>query len=77
MMLRELSIVGLSLALVPACNLKPDPVAPFEVVVSVMSDPGQPLPGAIVMKGGKEGPQTGADGKVTVKIAGQEGSPST
>jgi hypothetical protein len=72
-MLRELSVVGASVVVLSACNLKPEPVAPFEIVVNVTSDPGQPLAGAIVMKGGKEGPQTGADGKVTVKIAGQEG----
>jgi hypothetical protein len=55
------------------CNLKPEPVPPFEIMVSVASDPGHPLPGAIVMKGGKEGPSTGTDGKVLVKIGGQEG----
>jgi hypothetical protein len=53
--------------------MKPEPVPPFEIIVHVVSDPGHPLPGAIVMKGGKEGPSTGSDGKVNVKIGGQEG----
>jgi hypothetical protein len=53
--------------------LKPPPPAPFEVVVRVESDPGRPLAGAIIAKGGKDGPSTGPDGKVTLKILGQEG----
>ncbi len=63
----------LLVAAVPGCNVKPDVAPPFEIMVNVTSDPGHPLPGAVVMKGGKEGPATGTDGKVTVKIAGQEG----
>jgi len=74
-MVSRLSFAGaaLTLALCPGCNLKSDVAPPFELVVNVTSDPGHPLPGAVVMKGGKEGPSTGTDGKVTVKIAGQEG----
>ena len=56
-----------------SCDLAEKPNPPFEIIVSVTSDPGQPLSGAIVMKGGKEGPSTGSDGKVTLKIGGQEG----
>jgi hypothetical protein len=74
---RGLFPVGACLLLLPlaalGCNLKPEPIPPFEIVVRVSSDPGHPLPGATVMKGGKEGPQTGIDGKVSVKIAGMEG----
>ncbi len=55
------------------CGLKAEAAPPFEFVVNVSSDPGHPLPGAVIMKGGKEGPATGTDGKVTVKILGQEG----
>jgi hypothetical protein len=76
-MARSLSFVATGALLLSvgsgACNLKPEPVAPFEIIVAVSSDPGHPLPGAIIMKGGKEGPSTGADGKVTVKIGGLEG----
>jgi hypothetical protein len=53
--------------------MKAEPAPPFEIIMKVSSDPGHPLPGAIVMKGGKEGPVTGADGQATVKIGGQEG----
>jgi len=54
------------------CNLKPEPPAPFEILINVTSDR-HPLPGAVIMKGGKEGPSTGTDGRVSVKIGGQEG----
>jgi hypothetical protein len=72
-MLRELSFAGSCALLAFGCNMKPDVAAPFEIIVNVTSDPGHPLPGAIIMKAGKEGPVTGADGKVSVKIGGQEG----
>ena len=53
--------------------LKAPPPAPFEVLIRVESDPGRALPGAIIAKGGKDGPATGPDGKVVLKIPGQEG----
>jgi hypothetical protein len=68
-----LPFVGLLAPLLVSCSLKADPAAPFELSIHVQSDPGHPLPGAIITKGGKEGPSTGIDGKVNVKIAGQEG----
>lgn len=74
---RLLSLTG-SLALaVPflssGCNLKAEPPAPFETLITVTSDPGVPVPGAVITKGGKEGPSTGAEGKVTLKIGGTDG----
>jgi hypothetical protein len=58
----------------PGCaGLKEQPPPPFEVAIRVESDPGHPLPGAVIMKGGKEGPSTGPDGRVPVKIMGLEG----
>jgi hypothetical protein len=68
-----LLLASAALAFLPSCNMKPDVAPPFEFIVSVTSDPNHPLPGAVVMKGGKEGPSTGTDGRVTVKIVGQEG----
>jgi len=68
-----LALLGLSVASASGCSMKPDAPAPFEIVVKVSSDPGRPLPGAVIMKGGKEGPSTGVDGKVSVKISGNEG----
>jgi len=65
--------LGLLGALTSCDAVKPAGQAPFEIVVKVESDPGHPLPGAIIMKGGKEGPATGPEGKVTLKIPGQEG----
>jgi hypothetical protein len=66
-----LALASLAAAGCPA--LKEQPPPPFEVAIRVDSDPGHPLPGAIIMKGGKEGPSTGADGRVAVKIPGIEG----
>jgi hypothetical protein len=60
-------------ALEGCAQLTEPPLPPFEVAIRVESDPGRPLVGAIIMKGGKEGPSTGADGRVAVKIAGIEG----
>lgn len=54
-------------------SLREPPQPPFEIAVRVESDPGHPLPGAIIMKGPKEGPSTGPDGRVVVKIQGVEG----
>jgi len=69
--------LGLGLAcvaLLPACaGLKDQPAPPFEIAIRVESDPGHPLPGAVVTKGGKEGPATGPDGRAIVKIGGLEG----
>ncbi len=73
-MLTRPLVAGLALALpLLGCNMKPDVAAPFELIIHVTSDPGHPLPGAIVAKAGKDGPATGVDGKVVVKLAGQEG----
>jgi hypothetical protein len=68
-------LAGVSLvAGLASCNaVQPPPPAPFEILIRVESDPGRPLPGAIIMKGGKEGPSTGADGTIVLKIPGQEG----
>jgi hypothetical protein len=67
------AMAGLGLLSTSCDLLKPPPPAPFQVVVRVESDPGRPLPGAIIAKGGKDGPATGPDGTVTLKILGQEG----
>ena len=53
--------------------MKDPPPAPFEIIVRVESDPGTPVVDAVIMKGGKEGPHTGPDGKVDLKIGGKEG----
>lgn len=64
----------LLLASVVGCaQFKEEPPAPFEVAIRVDSDPGRPLEGATIMKGGKEGPRTGPDGRVVLKIPGAEG----
>jgi hypothetical protein len=47
--------------------------APFEVQISVTSDPGQPLPGALVMAGTKVVGRTDANGAAKVRFGGKEG----
>jgi hypothetical protein len=67
------AVAGLGVLATSCDVLKPPPPAPFEVVIRVESDPGRPLQGAVIARGGKDGPATGPDGKVLLKIAGQEG----
>jgi hypothetical protein len=60
--------------LLSGCQLfKEPPPVPFEIVIRVESDPGVPVQDAALMKGGKEGPHTGADGTVDLKMTGKEG----
>lgn len=74
MMRRHAAVVGLAVLSLSGCgSFKDEPPPPFEIAIRVDSDPGRPLPGAVVMKGGKEGPSTGPDGRVTLKISGAEG----
>jgi hypothetical protein len=77
-MLTGLRFAGVGLvvtlgALTSCQGLKAEAAPPFEFVVNVTSDPGHPLPGAVVTKGGKEGPSTGTNGKAIVQTLGQEG----
>ena len=59
------------------CDLTKDPpLPPYEVVIHVESDPGVPLPGAIVSKSGKDIAKTGPDGRATITMAGNDGETS-
>ncbi|MGO8998638.1 MAG: hypothetical protein ACLQVI_35395 [Polyangiaceae bacterium] len=51
---------------------EPKPV-PFEVQITVTSDPGQPLPGAFIMAGTKIVGKTDANGGAKVRFGGKEG----
>jgi len=56
------------------CDMGKDvPIPPFEVMIRVDSDPGIPLPGAVVVQNGKDRAVTGADGKVKMTIPGNDG----
>ncbi|MEO6418513.1 MAG: hypothetical protein ABIP39_03860 [Polyangiaceae bacterium] len=46
---------------------------PFEIVMKVESDPGTPIPGAAIVRGGKDIIMTGADGRAKLTLAGKEG----
>lgn len=67
-----LPLLGLAVLPLVSCSLKPEAAPPFEIAIKVTSD-GHPLPGAVIVRGGKDGPMTQADGTAVVKIAGQEG----
>jgi hypothetical protein len=62
-----LTLLALALA---AC--KPEPPPPFDISIRVLTD-GKPMAGAVITKAGRDGPTTGADGRVALKIVGQEG----
>jgi hypothetical protein len=57
-----------------ACELPKDtPKPPFEAMIKVESDPGIPLPGAVVVFNGKDIAIAGADGRAKIQIAGNDG----
>jgi hypothetical protein len=49
------------------------PPVPFEVAIHVDSDPGFALPGAVIVRNGKDWKTTGADGRAMLKLPGKEG----
>jgi hypothetical protein len=51
----------------------PDAPVPFEIVMKVESDPGVPIPGAAIVRGGKDIIATGLDGKAKLTLSGKEG----
>ena len=70
--LAVLNVVGLS-----GCDLTKDPPQPpYEVVIRVDSDPGVPLPGAVVVRNGKDIIATGPDGRAKLQMAGNDGTTS-
>lgn len=75
--MRPLRRVGLaSVAVFSAgCTQPPHPAppAPLEVLVRVESDPGKPLPGAMLSVGGVPQATTGTDGRARFALAGSEG----
>lgn len=47
---------------------------PYEVVIRVDSDPGVPLPGAVVVRNGKDIVATGPDGRAKLQMTGPDGT---
>lgn len=60
-------------AVVTSSCAEPPPPAPFQVYVKVESDPGRPVIGAIVSRGGKQLGTTNNEGRAMIKMAGAEG----
>lgn len=65
-------IVAAALLLAGACG-DPPPPAPFEVYVRVEGDPGKPIEGATITRGGKQLAVTNVEGRAMLKLAGAEG----
>ena len=67
--------IGVTVASLAAsgCNLHNEPPAPFEVAIHVESDPGVPLPGAVIRRNNKDVTFTGPDGRAKLTLAGSEG----
>ena len=59
---------------VSGCNrFTNQPPPPFEVSIRVESDPGRPLPGAAIVRDGKDITATGTDGRAKLSLTGNEG----
>ncbi len=66
----------LAAGLVTGCagvKLEPPPPPPTKVAVSVEGDPGQPIRGAVVMRGAKVVATTGPDGRAEMSLEGADG----
>lgn len=70
---RALPIVSAGTACFLASACDPPPAPKFEIAVMVSSDPGRPMPNAVISGAGKELGKTGADGKATLALAAREG----
>ncbi len=58
---------------VGGCRPPPVEAVPFEIVLKVEADPGTPIPGAVIVRGGKDLIATGVDGKAKLTLGGKEG----
>jgi len=67
------AIACVAVAALGCKNLDEKPTAAFEMLVKVESDPGRPLPGAVVTVNGKEKGTTAQDGRARVVFHGDEG----
>lgn len=66
--------LGVGLAFVPACqNLDQKASPPFDIMVHVESDPGRPLPGAVLVVNGRERGTTQGDGRARLSFLGHDG----
>ena len=61
-----------AMVFVAACQTEPAP-APFEMLVLVESDPGRPVPGAVIQVNGKDKGTTAPDGRARLTFHGNEG----
>jgi hypothetical protein len=71
---RRIAFSSLVVGAASACDLPKDqPKPPFEAMIKVESDPGIPLPGAVVVFNGKDIAVSGGDGRAKIQIVGNDG----
>jgi hypothetical protein len=56
-----------------SCQEQPLPPEPFQISIRVESDPGRPIPGALVARANRAVGTTGLDGRITLQIPGVDG----
>ncbi len=67
-------LAALAVLVAAGCgNLDPPPPPPFQFYVTVESDPGRPVAGAVVLRNQRQIGTTGADGRAILTVAGTEG----
>lgn len=67
-----LAAVVLGAVSASGCN-EPPPPPPFQIFLKVESDPGRPIPGAVVSRNNKTLGTTGPEGRAMLTLAGVEG----
>lgn len=69
-----IALFGLSALATSSCkDLDPPPPPPFQIFIRIDSDPGHPVTGAVVSRGGKPLATTGPDGRAMLTLTGAEG----
>lgn len=71
--MRLASLLAAASVLALASCADPPPAPPFQASIRVQSDPGVPVPGALVLRGDKQIATTGPDGRAMISVRGKEG----
>lgn len=71
-----LRVLGIVAVVGASSSCAPPPPPPYSVIIHVDSDPGLPLPGAVIARNGKDLAKTGPDGNATITMSGNDGETS-
>ena len=69
-----LSVASLLGVVAATASCEEPPVPTFDVIIKVESDPGIPLPGAVLSRGQKDVATTDANGRAKLTVQGKEGT---